>query len=141
MDSPRVVFTSGAFEAPDGVRKAFEASNVGLETARVARLVGRDGRLEAVELAGGARVACDVLFAHPPQRQVELVRGLGVSLDDDGYVKVDPMTRETSVPGIYAAGDLTTRAQGAMFAASAGTQAAAMLNLELTMELAPAGLV
>ena len=48
------------------------------------------------------------------------------------------MTRETSVPGIYAAGDLTWRMQGAMFAAAAGTQAATMINHELTTELAMA---
>jgi thioredoxin reductase len=77
-----------------------------------------------------------VLFAHPPQRQVELVRALGVALDDGGLVKADPMSRETSIPGIYAAGDLTTRMQGAILAAAAGAHAAAAINAELTMDLA-----
>jgi thioredoxin reductase len=49
------------------------------------------------------------------------------------------MKRETSIPGIYASGDLTTRMQGAVMAAASGAQAAAMLNLELTMELASIG--
>jgi thioredoxin reductase len=49
------------------------------------------------------------------------------------------MKRETSIPGIYAAGDLTTRMQGAIFGAAAGVQAAAALNVELTMELASNG--
>ena len=49
------------------------------------------------------------------------------------------MKRETSVPGIYASGDLTTRMQGAVLGAASGTQAAAMLNVELTMELASTG--
>jgi thioredoxin reductase len=49
------------------------------------------------------------------------------------------MTRETSIPGVYAAGDLTTRAQAAVFAASSGMQAAARINAELTMELATGG--
>ena len=49
------------------------------------------------------------------------------------------MRRETSVPGIYAAGDLTTRMQGAIVAAAAGTHAAAAINMELSMELALAG--
>ena len=79
---------------------------------------------------------CDVLFAHPPQRQVDLVRALGVALDEHGFVSIDSMRRETSVPGVYAAGDLTTRMQGAIFAAAAGTHAAVVINGELTMELA-----
>jgi thioredoxin reductase len=54
-------------------------------------------------------------------------------------VKTDPMTRETSIPGIYAAGDLTTRAQAAVLAAAAGMQAAAVINAELTTDLVTSG--
>lgn len=46
---------------------------------------------------------------------------------------MEAMTRQTSVPGIYAAGDLTTRAQGAVFAAATGAQAAAMCNHDLCL--------
>jgi thioredoxin reductase len=133
-----VVFTGGALVVPDDARARLQAAGIRLETAPLARLVGRDQRLMAVELAHGATVPCDVLFAHPPQRQVDLVRALGVGLDENGYVRVDPMKRETTVPGVYASGDLTTRMQGAMFAAASGTQAAAMINTDLAMDAAPA---
>ena len=131
-----VVFTGGA-ELAEEARGRLQAAGIRIETAPVTRMVAREGRLEAVELGDGTTVRCEVLFAHPPQRQVELVRVLGVELED-GYVRVDAMKRETSVPGIYASGDLTTRMQGAMFAAAAGTQAAAMINVDLAMELAGA---
>lgn len=130
-----VVFTSGAVEIPEEARARLHAAGIRVETAPVARLVARENGLEAVALSDGAAVPCDVLYVHPRQRQVDLVRALGVDLDDDGYVRVDPMKRETSVPGVYASGDLTTRMQGALFAAAAGTQAAAMINVELTAEL------
>jgi thioredoxin reductase len=105
----------------------------------VARLVGTGHQLEAVELADGRRLGCEALLMHPPQTQAELVHVLGVALDDEGYVKTDPMTRETSIPGIYAAGDLTTRAQAAVLAAAAGMQAAAVINAELTTDLVTSG--
>ena len=95
--------------------------------------------LEAVELSTGDRVPCDVLFAHPPQRQVELVRSLGLTLDDHGYVQVEAMKGETSTPGIFAAGDLTTRGQAAVLAASSSVVAATMINFELNSELASSG--
>ena len=76
---------------------------------------------------------------HPPQKQVPLVRALGVALDDEGFVKIDPMTRETSIAGVYAAGDLVTRAQAAILAAAAGMQAAAAINVELTTDLVTSG--
>jgi thioredoxin reductase len=107
----------------------------------VTRLVGRGQRLEGIELSDGTTVPCELLFTHPPQRQVELVNSLGLALDDDGYVRVDVMKRETSVPGVYAAGDLTTRMQAAIHAAAAGTHAAGMINVELSMELAASGLL
>jgi thioredoxin reductase len=49
------------------------------------------------------------------------------------------MKGETSIPGVYAAGDLTTRGQAAIFAASASVLAATMINLELNSELALSG--
>lgn len=134
-----IVFTNGALAVPDETRARLDAAGVRVETTAVSRLLRGDDRLEAIELAGGSVVPCDVLFAHPRQRQVALVGALGVALDDDGFVRVDPMTSETSVPGVYAAGDLTTRAQAAIWAAGAGTRAAGMINVELTMELVSSG--
>jgi thioredoxin reductase len=134
-----VAFTGGGFEVPEEGQRALEAAGVRLETGPVARLTGANGNLEAVELESGARVARDVLFTHPPQRQVALVAALGLTLDESGFVQADPMTRATSIPGIHAAGDLTTRMQGAIMAAAAGAHAAAALNGELTLELASSG--
>jgi thioredoxin reductase len=134
-----VVFTGGALDLPQPARDQLTTAGIRLETAAVTRLVAREQRLQAVELADGSSVPCDALFTHPAQHQVDLIRALGVALDDDGYVRIDPMTRETSVAGIYAAGDLTTRMQSAIIAAAAGMQAAAMINMELTTELATSG--
>lgn len=133
------VFTQGALEIPAAAQRELLTAGLRIETARIARLVAQERRLEAVELSNGARVPCELLFAHPPQHQVEVVRGLGVVLDGDGFVVVDPMSRQTSVPGVYAAGDLTTRSQAAIAAAASGMQAAAMINAELTIELALRG--
>lgn len=115
------------------------AAGIRLETAPVRRLLARDGHLEAVELGDGAAVPRDVLFAHPPQHQVPLVGSLGLALDEHGSVRVDPTTHETSVSGIYAAGDLTTKMQWAITGAAAGGHTAAMINHELTSELLEAG--
>lgn len=134
-----VVFTGGAVDVPAETRAGLEGAGIRLETDPVQRLLARDRRLEGVELSTGVTVPRDVIFTHPPQRQVDLVQSLGVALDDDGFVRVDAMKCETSVPGIYAAGDLTTRGQGAIWAAAAGARAGGMINFELTMELASSG--
>lgn len=133
------VFTNGDFEVPAPARSQLVAAGLRLETARIGRLVASEHRLQAIELSDGTRVACELLFAHPRQEQVELVRELAVALDGEGFVQVDPASRETSIPGVFAAGDLTTRMQAAIAAAASGMHAAAMLNVGLTMELASNG--
>ena len=129
-----VVFTNGGLDLPHEASLRLEGAGIRIETAPIARLVAEQGQLEVVELDDGRRVPCELLFAHPAQRQVPLVRTLDLTLDADGYVQVDPMRRETSAPGIYASGDLATRMQGAVIAAAAGTHAAAMINLDLMLE-------
>ena len=130
-----VVLTDDRYAVPPEVRMRLAGAGVPVEERRITRLSGNDGHLDLVELAGGSRLRLDVLFARPPQRQVAVVQSLGLALDAGGYVQVDER-RQTSIPGIYAAGDLTTPAQAAVPAAASGVQAAAGLNHELTMELA-----
>jgi thioredoxin reductase len=134
-----VVFKADAFDVSAETGAQLQQAGVRVESALVRRLVGRGRALEAVELSTGDRVPRDVLFAHPRQRQVDLIRSLGLGLDDHGFVQVEPMRGETSIPGIYAAGDLTTRAQSAIFAASSSVVAATMINFELNSELASSG--
>ncbi len=128
-----VVMTRSAFDLPAEQTAQLTRAGVRVEPRPIARLAVEKQRLTHVEFTDGERLACEVLYAHPPQRQVGVVAALGLDLDPLGYVKVDPMTRQTSTPGIYAAGDLTTRAQGAIFAAATGSHAAAMVVHDLAM--------
>lgn len=132
------VLTDDKLELPDALRVRLAAAGIAVDARPLVRLAAEGGKLRSIELRHGAAIPCDVLFAHPPQRQVPLVYDLGLALNEHGFVHVDAMTRETSLKGIYAAGDLATGMQGALFAAAAGTQAAAMLNHELSAELAEA---
>jgi thioredoxin reductase len=130
------VFTNGEAKIPAAAQSLLIAAGLRIETAGIRRLVAREHRLEAVELSNGTRIVCELLFAHPPQHQVDLVRALGIALDSEELVQIDPMSRETSVPGVFAAGDLTTRMQAAVAAAASGMHAAAVINVELMMDLA-----
>jgi thioredoxin reductase len=121
------------------IRQRLESAGVPVDERRITRLLSKDGRLEHVEFVEGGPLRRDVLFAHPPQRQVDVVGALALALDPAGLVQVDEMSRQTSTPGIYAAGDLVMSAQGAMLAAASGMLAAARLNQALTAEPATSG--
>jgi thioredoxin reductase len=132
------LLTDGKVSIPDDVRASLRAGDVSVDERPVARLIGDGPHLRQIEFTDGQTIDLEILFAHPAQRQVDIVRALDLALDEKGFVQVDEM-RESSVPGIYVAGDLTTPAQSAVLAAAAGMFAAAALNRALTVELATRG--
>ena len=131
-----VVFKAAHLEVPPEVVEGLERRGIEFKPQHVAELLVQGSQLTHVVLADGERVRCDVLFAHPSQHQAKVVEALGLELGPTGYVQVDLMTRQTSRPGIYVAGDLTTQAQGAIFAAASGTQAGAMAHHDLCLAMA-----
>ena len=136
-----IALTDGKFPVPSEVHERLGRANVRIDERQIRRFVGTDGQLESVVFHDGSSISIDALFARPPQRQVPIVQSLGLALNPMGYVQIDEMHRQTSVPGIYAAGDLVTPAQAAVMAAGSATFTAAMLNHELTIELATNGLL
>jgi len=55
---------------------------------------------------------------------IEIAQQLGLDLDDQGYVKTDLMTMRTSLPRVYAAGDITGAPKQIVVAVSHGSVAA-----------------
>ena len=128
------VLTEGVAPSPEVVAR-LQRAGIRLDDRRIARLEADEGHLARVVFDVGDPLPFAALFARPPQEQTALVRSLGLTTTAAGYVQVDEMRRETSTPGIYAAGDLIGPMQAAIAASSMGVMAAAALNYELTAEL------
>jgi thioredoxin reductase len=119
----------------EGAQARLARHGVRVRTERVQRLAGQDGLVTGVVLVGGATVRCDAVFfniAHRPRN--ELARALGCALEPEGYVKVDEHY-QTTVPHVYAAGDITAREESVADAVAEGFMAAAHLHLSLYPEL------
>lgn len=58
---------------------------------------------------------------------------LGCELTEEGYIKVDP-AQKTTVPGVFACGDNTTRIRTVANAVAMGTTAGMMVNKEIIFE-------
>ncbi|CAN5916033.1 NAD(P)/FAD-dependent oxidoreductase [soil metagenome] len=129
-----VAFTNGPLDIPAELRARLAQAGVAIEPRAVRRMIaGPDRRLTAVETNDGALVPCEGMVVRPPQRQTALVHRLGLVLDAKGFVRTDE-NGQTSIGGIYAAGDLATPMQAAVFAAAAGTRAAYLLNHAMNTE-------
>jgi len=62
----------------------------------------------------------------------DIAKQLGLVLDEQGYIKTDLMTMRTSVPGVYAAGDITGAPKQIVVAVSHGSIAAMTAFEDLT---------
>ena len=94
---------------PDVDRAPLAARGVRLREEPIARLEGADGQLERVVFASGAPLERRAAFLHPPTRQrSDLPVQLGCALLEDGWVSVGDLG-QTSVPGVFAAGDMARR--------------------------------
>jgi thioredoxin reductase len=120
------VFANGHDIVPD-IRADLVRRKVELVDGKVAEIVHSDGLLTSIMLDTGRAVALDVLFAHPHNRPAsDLHEALGLETVPGpvGIVlKVDDR-RETSMPGIYAAGDLANPMASVTLAAAHGAMAA-----------------
>jgi thioredoxin reductase len=111
-------------------RDALAGAGVDVLDTGVDRLEKRDGVLHLV-LEGGDPVERDAVFIQPALTPAsEIAAALGAELTDVGTVAVDP-AGETSVPGLYAAGDLATPVQSVAVATASGARAAYALNAAL----------
>jgi thioredoxin reductase len=90
-----------------------------------------DGSLQAVVRRDGSEVRCDgVLVYAPLRRRDSLPERLRLDLTETGLVAVDAQAR-TSVPGVYAAGDLAVAPQQVAIALGSGHLAGIVATREL----------
>ncbi|HWQ13747.1 MAG TPA: NAD(P)/FAD-dependent oxidoreductase [Roseiflexaceae bacterium] len=84
-----------------------QRAGIPLIVDRLAAVEGRDGQVQRMHTQGGRRLQADQIFSHHGATpQTKLAEQLGVRLAANGYIETDAEQR-TSVPGVFAAGDVT----------------------------------
>lgn len=131
---PTTLFLDGS-ESPDAAtRDELTRRGVTLEPAPVRSLEGADGALSHVTLASGAEAPLDALYIVAPTRlNSDLAERLGCVIDDGPFgpvIRTDA-NKLTSVPSIFAAGDIARAPHSATWAASDGVTAGVSLHRSL----------
>ena len=104
-----------------------------VDPGEVAGLRVEDGTVRAVVRHDGSEVACEAVLVHAPlRRRGRLPDRLGLGLTEDGLVAVDALAR-TSVPGVYAAGDIAVAPQQVAIALASGHLAGVVAVRELLL--------
>ncbi len=93
-----------------------------------------DGHVQNVILKDGTTFPMKAMYANSLfEQQSPIPKTLGCELTDDGYIKTDTF-QKTSVKGIFACGDNTTRMRTVSNAVAMGTKAGMTSSKEIILE-------
>jgi thioredoxin reductase len=138
-----VLLTDGPAHLNQEGRRILRALDIPVREGRISRLEGDPrgaaGGLRRIRFEDGSSLEREGLFYVPPQRQgSELAQMLGCEIVAMGQapagVKGDPTTRETTVVGVYVAGDAGNAVQSALLAVASGANAAFFVNHSLVAD-------
>ena len=119
------ILTHGQDSALDEpAAKALDRFDIGVRTTPIERIAGSAGRVEQVIFRDGTEQEFDALFFHIAIGPgCSIPAELGCEADEDGILETNA-DLETTVPGVYAAGDIVRGSKLAISAAADGTRAA-----------------
>ena len=136
---PTTYFTQGVFEPSAEEAALLAARGVGIERTPVVDLLGEGTAIHALRLADGREVPAEVVFTAPKTRVTSpLAEQLGCAFVDGmtgAHIEVDA-TQQTSVPGVFAAGDAASQMYNATLASAAGVMAGVAAHRALVLETA-----
>jgi len=133
------LFTNDAFEPDDAQLAALAARGVRVDRRRVAALVGDGLTLAGVRVTGAdgdETLGLDALFTASRTRMASpLAEQLGCAFDDGPFgpvIRTDEK-KQTSVPGVFAAGDAARQMHNATFASADGVMAGISAHQSLAL--------
>lgn len=136
---PTTFFTQGQFEPSPEEAAQLAARGVAVERTSVVDLLGEGTAIRALRLADGREVPAEAVFTAPRTHVTSpLAEQLGCAFEDGmtgQYIRVDAL-QQTSVPGVFAAGDAATQMFNATMASAAGVMAGVAAHRALVQDAA-----
>jgi thioredoxin reductase len=115
----------------ENAQAALERWNIPVREDVIERLEGEGGQIQRVVYHGGDTEEFDALFFHIASGPgSSFPADLGCEADEEGILEVDK-EHQTTVPGVYAAGDIIPGSRLALRAAAEGARAAVGIHKSL----------
>jgi thioredoxin reductase (NADPH) len=124
-----LITNSHAMEIEDKYLDRLAAAGIEVIHDKIKAGHGADGQLEFLETEGGRQIPTQRVFiTQGATPETHIAQQLGVEMNESGYILIDT-EQKTSVPGVYAAGDITQLHSHQISAAvHEGAQAASAAN-------------
>ena len=135
------LFTNGVIVPDESERARLAARGVSIDARPVDSLVGDEAdhhslAITGVRVAGGEVVPIDAIFVGPRTRMASpLAEQLGCAFDEGPsglFVRTTPR-KETTIPGVFAAGDAALATHNASFASADGVMAGVAAHQSLAL--------
>lgn len=128
------LFTNGKSVLTKEQTAKLETHNIKIVQTEIEKFVHTNGYLQKIIFKDGKTSSVKALYVNNPfEQHCPIPETLGCELSDEGYIKIDPF-QKTTVPGIFACGDNTTRMRTVASAVAMGTAAGMMANKEIVLE-------
>ena len=127
--TPEIVALSDGTEVSADTALKLRRYGIPLREERIQSLEGEAGRLRTIRFETGPDLEREGLFFSTGCHQASgLSQRLGCRRNEKGGVVIDPVTEETSVPGVYVAGDVSRDVLLVAVAMGEGAKAAVAIN-------------
>lgn len=128
------LYTNGAATLSREQRRTLEEKKIAIVEKEIERLEHQEGQIRHILFKDGSTAALKALYGPRPfEQHCRIPEALGCELTEEGYIKVD-MMQKTSVSGVFACGDGTSRLRTVANAVATGAAAGMMLNREMIFE-------
>lgn len=129
------VFTNGPSTVDDRDKKKLFEKGINLIEKRITRLNHYQGKLVDIVFEDNSSSSIKALYAPPTfEQKCQIPEKLGCAITSAGHIEVNNF-QQTSVPGVYAAGDNATMFRSVAAAVATGSVAGALINHELIGEV------
>lgn len=126
--------TGGENKLTPEERTRLTRNGVRINDTPAVRAEGQAGKVERFIFEDGSKLECDAVFVRLTSSQrTPFAQELGCALTQQGLIQVDTFA-QTTIPGVYAAGDLANPLRSVAVAVAHGATAAYMINHALTSE-------
>ncbi|PVH26163.1 NAD(P)/FAD-dependent oxidoreductase [Sphingobacterium corticibacter] len=125
------LFTNGRSPFDDEQLLNFKNRSIQINSDKITEITHQNGNIEHLAFDNGKTTALDALYARVPfDLHHDIAEQLGCSKTEMGLLQVDAF-QKTTVPGVYACGDICNPMRSVATAVYTGNLAGAMVNMAL----------
>ncbi|MHC2993469.1 pyridine nucleotide-disulfide oxidoreductase [Pontibacter sp. HJ8] len=118
-----ILFTDGASTLTAEQTKKLKSHHIPIVEKQISNLEHINGYIQHIHFKDSTKVSLKAVYTRRPFKQhCQIPEALGCEITQEGYIKTDTF-QETTVDGVYACGDNTTRMRTVANAVAMGTTA------------------